>query len=60
MVQKYNQNFRQVFSGFPNKDFKDIAFGNAWREQKSYYYCVAYVGDNEYMRGYPAATSPLC
>jgi hypothetical protein len=60
MTQKYNQNFRQVFSGLPNRDFNDIAYGGARWEQKSYYYCVAYVGDNEYMRGYPAATSPFC
>jgi len=60
MTQKYNQNFRQVFSSLPNRDFNDISFGNARWEQKSYYYCVAYVGDREYMRGYPAATSPLC
>ncbi len=25
-----------------------------------YYYCVAYVGDMNYMRGYPASTSPIC
>jgi hypothetical protein len=60
MIQRYNPNFRQTFSGLPNKDFRDISFGNAWWLQNSYYYCVAYVGDNEYMRGYPAATSPLC
>jgi len=60
MTQRYNQNYRQTFSSLPNRDFNDIAFRGALREQKSYYYCVAYVGDREYMRGYPAATSPLC
>jgi hypothetical protein len=60
MIQKYNQNFRQVFSGLPNRDFNDISFQEARWEQKSYYYCVAYVADNEYMRGYPEATSPIC
>lgn len=60
MVQRYNQQFWQLFSGLPNRDFHDITFrGGRW-QQKSYYYCVAYVADNEYMRGYPAATSPLC
>jgi hypothetical protein len=29
-------------------------------DQKNYYYCVAYVGDNDYMNGYPATTSPIC
>ena len=30
------------------------------QNRTSYYYCVAYVADNEYMRGYPEATSPVC
>ncbi|MDR2191247.1 MAG: hypothetical protein LBP53_09090 [Candidatus Peribacteria bacterium] len=60
MLQTYNFSFWQTFSTLPNKDFQDIAYGKAVRNKQSYYYCVAYVGDNEYMRGYPAATSPLC
>ena len=60
MIQRYDQDFRQTFSSLPNRDFNDISFEEARRQQQSYYYCVAYVGDREYMRGYPAATSPLC
>jgi hypothetical protein len=28
--------------------------------EKNYYYCVAYVGEQNYMRGYPKSTSPVC
>ncbi|MDR2416025.1 MAG: thrombospondin type 3 repeat-containing protein [Candidatus Peribacteria bacterium] len=60
MQQTYTFDFWKTFSALPNKDFKDISYQGALRKQKSYYYCVAYVGDNEYMRGYPETTSPLC
>jgi hypothetical protein len=60
MKQTYTLDFRKTFSSLPNKDFQDISYLGASRNQKSYYYCVAYVGDNEYMRGYPATTSPIC
>jgi hypothetical protein len=60
MVQHYDFNFRKTFSILPDKDFGDVSYLGAPRKQESYYYCVAYVGENEYMRGYPAATSPLC
>jgi hypothetical protein len=60
MRQTYTFDFWKTFSALPNKDFQDVSYQGALRQQKSYYYCVAYVGDNEYMRGYPEATSPLC
>ncbi|MEI7918834.1 MAG: hypothetical protein WCH65_01085 [bacterium] len=56
----YGQNFWSTFTKLPNKDFNDIQFLGATYNNASYYYCVAYVGDNTYMRGYPKATSPIC
>ena len=60
MVQKYNLTYWTDFSNLSNRDFDDVAFKGAPRNKKSYYYCVAYVGDREYMKGYPIATSPIC
>ena len=60
MLQRFTTNFWTDFSSFPNRDFQDISYGGARRNNQSYYYCVAYVADQEYMRGYPLATSPLC
>jgi hypothetical protein len=60
MTQTYTFEFWKIFSALPNKDFKDVSYQRALRQNNSYYYCIAYVGDNEYMRGYPEATSPLC
>jgi len=58
MISKYTQNFWSVFSSW--KDFNDIGFLGWIYNTSSYYYCVAYVGDNVYMRWYPQATSPVC
>ena len=44
----------------PGRDFNDIDMSTAVNNKINYYYCVAYVWDNNYMRWYPAATSPLC
>ncbi|MFA6256352.1 MAG: thrombospondin type 3 repeat-containing protein [Candidatus Absconditabacterales bacterium] len=60
MLNKYVQNFWSTFTATPGKDFSDISFGGGLYNNASYYYCVAYVGDNTYMRGYPKATSPVC
>ncbi|MCX6823734.1 MAG: thrombospondin type 3 repeat-containing protein [candidate division SR1 bacterium] len=60
MLTKYVENFRAGFTKTPGKDFADITFGGGISDNISYYYCVAYVGDNTYMRGYPKATSPVC
>ncbi|MDR0606934.1 MAG: thrombospondin type 3 repeat-containing protein [Candidatus Peribacteria bacterium] len=58
--QYYSFQFWTDLSQMPNRDFQDITYRNTWWDQKDYYYCVAYVGEREYMRGYPAATSPTC
>lgn len=58
--QHYSFQFWTDFSKMPNRDFQDITYRSTWWTQKDYYYCVAYVGESEYMRGYPAATSPTC
>jgi hypothetical protein len=60
MVNKYVQSFWSTFTATPGKDFSDISFLGGMYNDLSYYYCVAYVGDNTYMRGYPKATSPVC
>lgn len=59
-LNHFNQPFWQNFSTLPGKDFRDISFGNAKHNNTNYYYCVAYVGEQNYMRGYPLQTSPVC
>ncbi len=59
-INRYTQNFRSGFITTPGKDFGDITYLGGIYNNYSYYYCVAYVGDNTYMRGYPKATSPVC
>ena len=60
MINRYTQNFWSIFTATPGKDFADISFLSGIYNNASYYYCVAYVGDNTYMRWYPKATSPVC
>ncbi|MCK9466710.1 MAG: thrombospondin type 3 repeat-containing protein [Candidatus Absconditabacterales bacterium] len=60
MIEKYTNNWRLDFSSLPGKDFDDIVFGSSYYNGKPYYYCVAYVGDNSWMRGYPQGVSPVC
>ena len=60
MIKKYVQNFWSTFTATPGKDFADISFWWWIYNNLSYYYCVAYVGDNTYMRWYPKETSPVC
>ena len=59
-LNHFNQPFWQNFSSLPGKDFRDISFGSAKHNNTNYYYCVAYVGEQNYMRGYPLQTSPIC
>jgi len=60
MIDKYNSNFWNDFLKIPWKDFDDIIYhGWIFRDQM-YFYCVAYVADNDYMRWYPKNTSPIC
>ncbi len=58
--QKYSNLFRQTFIKEPGRDFADVLYREAFYNKKSYYYCVAYVGDRSYMRWYPKETSPVC
>jgi len=60
MINKYVQNFRSAFIAQEDKDFSDISYLGGIYNNQSYYYCVAYVGDNSYMKWYPQATSPIC
>ncbi|MDR0859505.1 MAG: thrombospondin type 3 repeat-containing protein [Candidatus Peribacteria bacterium] len=58
--QHYSLQFWTDFSKTPDRNLQDITYRGAWREKQDYYYCVAYVGEQEYMKGYPQATSPIC
>lgn len=60
MNERYTNPFWSDFIQLPGKDFDDIAFQWWTYKWEDYYYCVAYVGDNTYMRWYPEQTSPIC
>lgn len=60
MISAYTSTFWSQFVKIPGKDFGDIDYLWWIFNQTKYYYCVAYVGDNTYMRWYPIATSPVC
>ena len=59
MRQTYTQKFWDDFRAIDWKDFDDVNFEAGVWNKKSYYYCVAYVGDNGYMAWYPS-TSTKC
>ena len=59
-IDRYTNNFWTVFTVLPGKDFDDIDFQWWMYNNQSYYYCVASVGDREYMYGYPILSSPTC
>ena len=60
ILDKYIAAFRNSFTSQAGNYFSDISYLWWVYDQKNYYYCVAYVGDNDYMNGYPAPTSPIC
>ena len=57
MKQSYSQEFRENFKKIDWKYFEDINYESAIWNNKSYYYCVAYVWENWYMAGYPTTSS---
>lgn len=57
---KYDESFWNNFLTLPGKDFRDIGYLSGNWQGTNYYYCVAKVGDDDSMRGYPLATSPIC
>ena len=59
MKNTYNKSFWDWFKIIDGKDFNDINYWWAIWNKKSYYYCVAYIGDNGYMAWYPS-TSTKC
>ena len=59
-IEKYTPSYRANFIELQDKDFWDIAYRAAPFQGKDHYYCVAYVGDKDYMRWFPQATSPVC
>ncbi len=58
MIDKYTYTRRNNFS--VGRDFWDINYLWGIYNWESYYYCVAYVWDNVWMRWYPEWTSPIC
>lgn len=60
MITDYSKPYWENFIQLPGKDFDEILYREALYNEQSYYYCVAYVGDQEYMRGYPESVSPVC
>lgn len=60
MLDTYNNNWRENFVSIPGKDFRDIWYEWWSYKGETYYYCVAYVWDNVWMRWYPAWVSPVC
>ena len=59
MRNTYTQDFWNKFRAIDWKDFDDVNYEAGVWNKKSYYYCVAYVGDNGYMAWYPS-TSTKC
>ena len=59
MRKTYTQSFWSNFRAIDGKDFDDVSYEGGFWNKKSYYYCVAYVGDNGYMAWYPS-TSTKC
>ncbi len=57
---QYDEPFWKNFLTLPWKDFRDIGYLSGNWQGTNYYYCVAKVGDDDSMRGYPLATSPIC
>ncbi len=60
MRRKYDESFWSGFVALPGKDFRDIKFLSAYDQNINYYYCVAKIGHEDTMRGYPLATSSIC
>lgn len=60
MRSRYHEGFRKEFLQQPGKDFGDISYLSGTHQGINYYYCVAKVGAEDTMRGYPQATSPIC
>ena len=58
MVDKYTYTWWNNFS--IGRDFWDINYLWWFYNWESYYYCVAYVWDNVWMRWYPEWTSTVC
>ncbi len=60
MIDKYINPRWNDFTTLPWKDFGDIWYKWWIYNGKIYYYCVAYVWENVWMRWYPEWISPIC
>jgi PKD domain/Thrombospondin type 3 repeat len=58
-IATLSQSWWEWFRIFPGKNFDDVMYSAA-ATQANQYYCIAYVGNQWYMNGYPRATSPFC
>ena len=47
MKNYYTKGYRDTFLQDPDHNFKDIQYLEENTKKQSYYYCVAYVGDEE-------------
>ncbi len=60
MKEKYVSSRLEQQQKDPQKALDDISVGEAWWENKSYYYCVASVVDTWIMNWFPRTSSPYC
>ena len=60
IINRYNSSFWTDFKLIAWNNFNDIWYAGWEWNNKKYYYCVAYVWDNDYMNWYPINTSPIC
>lgn len=60
LLDAYNETWREDLRADPSIYIDDIVLGQELYQGKEYSYCLASVIDNEWMSGYPRATSPFC
>jgi hypothetical protein len=59
VVNSLTQSWWNAFRQFPGKNFDDVKYDESL-DVSNNYYCIAYVGNQWYMNGYPRSTSPFC
>ena len=57
ITSRYNEESWQLFQQLPWKYFEDIDYLGWTYNWTNYYYCVANIGNNDIMNGYPRGTS---
>ncbi len=59
-ISTYTPEYRQTFVVSPDKNFSDITAPMTQFLWTNYFYCVAYVAEQEHMQGYSRMISPIC